>query len=236
MISTTLRDQILDAADIAQTIGHHVSLIKKGKDYTGLCPFHNEKTPSFSVSPSKRIFKCFGCGKAGNVIDFIIEHDHKTYPEAIRILAKEYNIEVPDTYNAQEDEEAGKLRDGLYAANKFAMEYYVAQLKESQPATAYTLSRFTQEMINKWQIGYAPDAWHALQQAATKAGYTTETMLAAGLLSESKGKTFDTFRNRLMFPIIDHMHRVVAFSGRILPEPATSNQQQATSNYEQRPA
>lgn len=212
---------ILDATRIEEVIGDYVSLKRKGSNYTGLCPFHNERTPSFSVSASKGIYKCFGCGKGGDAVNFLMEHEHFTYPEALRYLAKKFNIAIEETEVDSKIVEQQKEADGLYIANKFAQEYYQKQLTETEEGRAIGLSyfverKFSTEIIQRFGLGYAPDQGDALYLEAISNGYSKEILLKAGLIGENERRIYDFFRGRVIFPIYNLSGKVIAFAGRVM--------------------
>ncbi|MEZ4884965.1 MAG: DNA primase [Chitinophagales bacterium] len=212
--------KILDAAQIEEVVGDFVSLKKRGANYVANCPFHNEKTPSFSVSPAKGIYKCFGCGNAGNSAKFVMEHENISYPEALRFLAKRYNIEVEeiDTQEAREEKEE---RDSLFIVNEFASQYYQNNLFESDEGKSIGLSYFKQrgfrtETIKKFQLGYSLEQYDALFKEATAKGYKVEYLQKLGLARNKNGRDYDFFRARVQFPIFNLSGKVIAFAGRTL--------------------
>jgi DNA primase len=220
MIKQETIESIL-SIDITDVIGKHVQLKKAGVNYQGCCPFHNEKTPSFVVSPAKGMFKCFGCGKAGNAIGFVMEHKGISYPEAIRMIAADRGIQVQEEEQTPEQQKRSSHRERLFAANKLAAEWFQKNLHlpENKAALDYVKGRWSDDSISTFQIGYAPDDWHRLMNTIKeKAQVIPDEFIEAGLISESKGKTFDFFRGRIMFPIHDHLGRVVAFTGRKLDD------------------
>ena len=210
--------QVQQATDIVDLIGQSVTIRRKGKDYTGLCPFHQEKTPSFSVSPTKQIFKCFGCGVGGGVFQYIMLQQKVPFPEAVGILAERAAIPVPTPDGPPT--EAGMGRSELLRLTRFATDFYREQLQTpaGKSALDYAYNRqLTDTSIERFELGYAPDAWDGLYAAARKAGYRDKQLLAVGLVAERQsGGCYDRFRNRLMFPIIDAAERVIAFGGRAL--------------------
>jgi len=213
--------QVQQATDIVELVGQYVTIRRRGKDFTGLCPFHREKTPSFSVSPTKQIFKCFGCGAGGGVFQFVMMTQKVTFPEAVRQLAERAGIPVPVADGPPV--EAGMERSELLRLMRFAAEFYQTQLREPAGAAALQYARgrqLTDRSIERFELGYAPDAWDGLYGAARRAGFRDKQLVAAGLVSprEGGGGCYDRFRNRLMFPIIDVAGRVIAFGGRALDE------------------
>ena len=212
--------KILDAAQIEEVIGDFVSLRKRGANYVANCPFHNEKTPSFSVSPAKGIYKCFGCGNAGNSAKFVMEHENISYPEALRFLAKRYNIEVEEI-NTQEAREEKEERDSLFIVNKFASQYYQNNLFETNEGKSVGLSYFKErgfreETIKKFQLGYSMEQYDAFFKTATAKGYKVEYLQKLGLTRNKNGRDYDFFRARVQFPIFNLSGKVIAFAGRTL--------------------
>lgn len=221
MISPLIIQNILETARIEEVVGDFVHLKKRGVNLQGLCPFHNEKTPSFNVSPAKGIFKCFGCGKAGNSLKFVMEHEHFSYPEAIRYLAKKYSIEIAETELSAEDKQILDERESMMALNQFAAGYFTAQLFDSPEGKGIGLSYFrdrgfTTDTIRKFNLGYSPEKWDALLHAALEAGYKMEFLEKTGLVTTREDKHYDRFRARVMFPIHSLSGRVIGFGGRVL--------------------
>ena len=210
-------DELLARSDIVDVVSGYVQLTKRsGSNLFGLCPFHSEKTPSFSVAPDKQIFHCFGCGKGGTAIQFIMYIEGLSYPEAVEFLARRAGMEIPDE---SPDEYRGR-RSRILQLNRDAARFFFDNLKrpECENARQYIARRrLTKDMVVRFGLGAAPDAWSTLYDAMRSKGYTAEEMLDAGLIKRGKnGGYYDTFRNRLMFPVIDVRGSVVAFSGRIL--------------------
>lgn len=230
MIHKESIDRIIDAAQIEEVVGDFVNLKRRGSSLLGLCPFHNEKTPSFNVSSSKGIYKCFGCGKAGNSVNFIMEHEKLTYPEALRYLAKKYNIEiVEDEVSSDEDKEVAQKRESLMLIADWAKKVFVENLWEHDMGKAIGLSYFKErgfrdDIIKKFELGYSLDEWSALTDRAEKEGFQKAFLLETGLsiFNENKNSVYDRFRNRVMFPIHSVSGRVIAFGGRILKTEANS--------------
>jgi DNA primase len=221
MIDRETVERIVEAAEITDVVQDFVNLKKRGANYLGLCPFHNEKTPSFTVSPSKGIFKCFGCGKGGNSINFIMEHEHLSYPEALRFLAKKYNIEIKEKELSAEEVEERNLRDSLLIVTKFANKYFINQLHHHEEGRAVGLSYLKErgireDMITKFELGYSLEKWEDFTQEALKNGYKIEYLEKSGLTIKKTDRQFDRFRNRLMFPIHSLSGNVLGFGGRIL--------------------
>lgn len=217
-------EQVLEQTDIVELVGKQVQLSKKGKNYTGLCPFHSEKTPSFTVSPEKGIFYCFGCGKGGNAIKFVMETDGLTFKEAVAELAEPLNIPVSwTTYDSSHASPEQSLRARLFRAHELTAKLYhfiLKNTKHGKRALDYLQQRgITGKMIDVFQIGYAPPAWDTLCRFLEQRSFTLSDMALGGLVSErSDGGFVDRFRDRIMFPIFDHQGKVIAFSGRVLGE------------------
>lgn len=214
---------ILDAARIDEVVGDFVMLKKRGANYLGLCPFHQEKTPSFIVSPAKGIFKCFGCGKGGDSVSFLMEHEHFDYVGALRYLAHKYNIEIQEQELTPEQMQKESDRESLYHVTRFAAEYFTKNLWETEEGRAVGLSyfrerKFTDEMIRHFQLGYCTESWDGFTQTALKSGYDRKYLIESGLTIEKEGtgKLFDRFRGRVVFPIHSLSGRVLGFGGRIL--------------------
>lgn len=222
MIDQQIVDRIIAVADIVEVIQDFVTLRKRGVNYMGLCPFHNEKTPSFTVSPSKGIFKCFGCGKGGNVVNFIMEHEHLSYPEALKYLAKKYNIEIVEKEATPEELEQKNLRESLMIVNAYAQRYFSDMLTKHSDgkhiAMAYFRERgFQDHIIEKFQLGYSLSQRDAFTRTALHNGYKLEYLVKSGLTIEREnGTTFDRFAGRVMFPIHSISGRVIGFGGRTL--------------------
>lgn len=230
-------DELVARSDIYDVVSSYVHLTKKGGNYFGLCPFHNEKTPSFSVSRDKQIYHCFGCKKGGGVISFIMEQEHLSYPDAVRFLAKRANMEVPED---EDDRGNGKRRQRILELNRDAARFYYQNLQTPQGAAvaAYLNKRqISKKTAVNFGLGAALDQWDNLLNAMLKAGYTKAELLAAGLVVQnSKGRLYDKFRNRLIFPIIDVRGDVVAFGGRVLDggEPKYLNTQETIAYSKRR--
>ena len=214
---------ILDAARIEEVVGDFVVLKKRGANYWGNCPFHQEKTPSFSVSPSKGIFKCFGCGKAGDSVTFLMEHEHMAYVEALRYLARKYNIEIQEEELSPEARQRESERESLYQVTQFAADYFTKTLWDTEEGRNVGLSyfrerKFTDAIIKQFQLGYCTDSWAAFTEAALKNGYDKKYLIQSGLTieKEENGRMFDRFKGRVIFPIHSLSGRVLGFGGRIL--------------------
>ncbi len=224
MIPQSKIDEILHAANIEEVVGDYVRLKRRGANLTGLCPFHNEKTPSFSVSPAKGIYKCFGCGKAGNSVNFIMEHDSLGYIEALKSLADRYRIEWPQQENINIDQERAirSEKESLQILNNWAADYFEQQLWENEEGKTIGLSYFEergfrQDTIKKFKLGYSLDAWNHLQENALNSQFNEEVLLKAGLVKKNEqGKVYDAYRGRVMFTIHSHTGKVIAFAGRQL--------------------
>ena len=224
MIDRSTVDRIYAAANIVDIIGDYVTLKKKGVNYQACCPFHNEKTPSFVVSPSKGVYKCFGCGKGGNAVTFVMEHESISYPEALKIVAKRYGIEVEEREQTEEDVRRNNNRESMFALNGWAAEYFSKYLLNNPEGKSVGLSYFSQKRgftdatIHKFGLGFCSAKGDALTQAALAAGYKEEFLLSTGLTlkRESDGRLYDRFRDRVMFPVHNISGRVVAFGGRTL--------------------
>ena len=218
MISEKSIQEVFEAAKVEDVIRDFVSLRRRGVNMIGLCPFHNEKTPSFTVSPAKNIYKCFGCGRAGNAVNFVMEHEQFTYPEAIRYLAKKYGIELDETVPSQEAMEQKQLYASLFIVNEFARDFYQQQLFETDLGKSIGLSYFksrgyTEETIRKFELGFAPPTKDRLTQTAVGKGYDKDLLQRVKLTNSYGG---DFFRDRVMFTIHNLSGKVVAFAGRIL--------------------
>ena len=230
MIDQATIDRILDAAQIVDVVSEFVTLRRRGVNYIGLCPFHNEKTPSFSVSPSKGLCKCFSCGKGGNVVHFIMEHEQLSYYEALKWLASKYNIEVKERELTEEEKQASNLRESLFVVNQFASEYFqnvLYNVEEGQRiGMTYLRSRgFRDDIIKKFQLGYSTDNRDALARTAIEKGYKPEFLEKTGLCyRKDDGTLRDRFWGRVIFPVHTLSGKVVAFGGRVL-NAATKNVQ-----------
>ncbi|WP_420321737.1 DNA primase [Flagellimonas sp.] len=226
MISKTTIDQVYETARLEEVIGDFVQLKKSGSNFKGLSPFTDERTPSFMVSPVKQIWKDFSSGKGGNVVAFLMEHEHFTYPEAIKYLAKKYNIEIEETEQTNEQKEQANERESMYLVSEYAQKYFTETLWDSEPGKAIGLTYFkergfTYETIKKFGLGYALDEWEAFTKAAMENGYQLEFLEKTGLtiVKEQAGgesRKFDRFKGRVLFPIHSMSGRVLGFGGRIL--------------------
>ena len=221
MISPATIQQIMARADITDVVGSFVKLKKRGTNLLGLCPFHNEKTPSFTVSPSKEIYKCFGCGKSGNLVSFVMEHEKYSYPEALKWLAQRYQIEIEETQLNEDQKQALQTADSLFALNQYAQQFFSQQLLETEEGKAIGLSYFEERgfsnnTIQKFQLGYSPEAKDIFTQAALQHQFNPELLLKAGLVSNRYDQLQDNYRGRVIFPIHNHSGKVVGFGARIL--------------------
>ena len=220
MIPQATIQQILDTARIEDVVGEVVALKKRGVNLLGLCPFHSERTPSFTVSPAKGIYKCFGCGKAGDVVRFVMDHDQLSYPEALKHLAAKLGIAVEEKEQTPEEKRAGDERESLLAVLAFAQKYFSAELEKGDGKligrSYFTERGFSEPTIERFQLGYAPEQRTAFFKAATQAGYLPENLVLAGLVSEKDGNYYDRFAGRVLFPIHNLSGRVVGFGGRTL--------------------
>ncbi|MFS4456511.1 DNA primase [Maribacter sp. 2304DJ31-5] len=228
MISRSTIDQVYETARLEEVIGDFVQLKKSGSNFKGLSPFSDERTPSFMVSPVKQIWKDFSSGKGGNVVAFLMEHEHFTYPEAIKYLAKKYNIEVEETEQSQEQKEQANERESMYLVSEYAGNYFKNILWESELGKAIGLSyfkerSFTEETIKKFGLGYCLDQWDGFTKAALESGYQLEYLEKTGLTivkedtaNPTGSRKFDRFKGRVMFPIHSLSGRILGFGGRIL--------------------
>ena len=220
-------ERIRQAADILEVVGDFVSLKRRGSNYIACCPFHNEKTPSFNVNPARQIYKCFGCGKAGDPVRFVMDVENLGYGEALRYLAKKYNIEIAEQEVTPEEQNRQTERESLYIALTYAKNFFQENLLQTDEGRGIGLSYFRERgfsdpTLAAFELGYSPDQWDALLTDATKKGYNPTVLSKAGLtiVREESGKTFDRFRGRVMFPIHNVSGRVIAFGARILkPDP-----------------
>lgn len=223
MIERATVDRILDTARIEEVVSDFVSLKRRGANYIACCPFHHEKTPSFSVSPTKGIYKCFGCGKAGSVVSFVMEHEQMSYVEALKYLGQKYGIEVKEKEETQEDIQQRLHHESLLIVNDFAQKFYTEQLLKTEEGIAIGLSYFkergfTDETINKFLLGYAPNKRREFTHNAQRKGYKKEHLVEVGLTieREESGELLDRFYERVMFPIRSISGKVIAFGGRKL--------------------
>ncbi len=223
MIDHATIERILDAAEITDVISDFVTLRKRGVNQLGLCPFHNEKTPSFTVSPAKGIFKCFGCGKGGNAVNFIMEHENLSYPEALKWLAKKYHIDIVEEEQTDEQIQQKNDRESMMIVSSFAQKFFTRYLWEENEGRTIGLSYFRErsfrdDILKKFEVGFAPDGKSPFTEAAQKEGYRIEFLEKTGLTIKRDNWMRDRFAGRVMFPIHNLAGRVIAFGGRILKE------------------
>ena len=224
MIDRETVDRIYAAANIVDIVGDFVTLKRKGVNYQACCPFHNEKTPSFVVSPSKGVYKCFGCGKGGNAVTFLMEHENVTYPEALKMVAKRYGIEVKEKELTPEEERRNNDRESMFALNGWAADYFADYLHHESEGMSVGMAYFrqtrgmTDATIQKFGLGFCPAKGDKMSKDALAAGYKEEFLLSTGLSlkRESDGSLFDRFHDRVMFPVHNISGRIVAFGGRTL--------------------
>lgn len=221
MISPTTIQQILGRLDIIDVVGGFVKLKKRGSNYLGLCPFHNEKTPSFTVSPAKELYKCFGCGKSGNTISFIMEHEKYSYVEALKWLANRYGIEIEETFQSDEQKQQLLAADSLFILNGFAQQFFSRMLFETEEGQDVGLSYlkergFREDIIKKFQLGYSPEQRDAFTKEAIAKQYNAELLIKAGLSANRNDQLVDNYRGRIIFPIHNHSVKVLGFGARIL--------------------
>ena len=218
MIDRATIDRILDAAQIADVVQEFVPLKKRGVNLLGLCPFHNEKTPSFTVSPSKGIFKCFGCGKGGNSVNFIMEHEHLSYPEALKYLARKYHIEVEEREPSKEDLEKQNERESMLVLTAYAGRLFKENLLHSDEGITVGLTYFKergfrQDTIKKFDIGYSLEKRDSLTSKALEDGYREEFLIKTGLSIKNEDRFFDRFSGRVIFPIHSLSGQILGFGG-----------------------
>jgi len=221
LISQNTIQQILSRIDIIDVIGGFVKLKKRGTNYLGLCPFHNERTPSFTVSQSKEIYKCFGCGKSGNTISFLMEHEKYSYVDSLRWLANRYGIEIEETFASDEQRQQMQVADSLYIINNFAQQFFSKTLFETEDGRDVGLSYlkergFREEIIKKFQLGYNPEARDSFTKAAIAAQYNSELLIKTGLVVNRNDQLMDNYRGRIVFPVHNHSGKVLGFGARIL--------------------
>ncbi len=225
MIPQETIEAITDAARIEEVVGDFVSLKRRGQNMIGLCPFHNEKTPSFTVSPAKGIYKCFGCGKAGNAIGFIMDHEHLSYPESLRYLAGKYGIEIKEDSPSDEEKVLRDKRESLLHIHTFALRFFEENLWEKEEGKAIGLSYlkerdYREDTLRKFQVGYSPDLWDALTDRALNEGFASDLLSESGLSIQKNQRLYDRFRHRIVFPIHNLTGAAVAFAGRTLTQEA----------------
>jgi len=221
MIDHSTIERILDTAQITDVVQEFVSLKKRGVNMIGLCPFHNEKTPSFTVSPAKGIFKCFGCGKGGNAVNFIMEHEHLSYPEALRWLAKKYHIEIEEKEVTAEEIQKQNERESMLVVTQYASRLFTENLFHGHEGMALGLSYFRERgfgdaILRKFEVGYCNEKRDDFTQKAIAAGYKSDYLVLSGLTIDREGYLFDRFAGRIMFPIHSLSGQVLGFGGRII--------------------
>lgn len=226
MITQDSISRVIDASVVEEVVGDYVDLKRRGVNLLGLCPFHDEKTPSFTVSPAKGIYKCFGCGKAGNSVSFVMDHDQLGFADSIRYLGKKFNIQVEETENTEEEKEKITEKENWQVVLNYATDYYAKNLLDSDEGKRIGLSYFierglSEDTIKKWQLGYSKNSWDAFHQDALNSGYNEQYLSDVGLIKKNdQDKWYDVFRSRVMFPIRTAQGKVVAFGGRILDNTA----------------
>lgn len=222
MIDRETIERIMDTAKVEEVVGDFVSLRKRGVNMIGLCPFHNEKTPSFTVSPSKNLWKCFGCGKGGNAVHFIMEHEQLSYPDAIKWLAKKYHIEIKERERTEEEIQQENIRESMFVINQYALQYFTETLHSSEEGKAIGLNYFRHrglrdETIKKFCLGYSLEQRDSFAKTAIAAGYNPEIIAKTGVCySTEDGRLQDRFWGRVIFPVHTISGKVVAFGGRVL--------------------
>ncbi|MFB6305383.1 MAG: DNA primase [Flavobacteriales bacterium] len=224
MINKKTIDEILETAQIDEVIGEFVELKKSGANFKALSPFSEERTPSFMVAPSKQIFKCFSSGKGGNVVSFLMEHEQMTYPEALRFLAKKYNIEIEEDESEEEYDQNKSERESLYVLNSFAQQFFIEQMNKTDEGKSVALKYFkdrgySKELMEKFKLGYCPDSWEYFTKSALEKGYQFEYLEKSGLTKvkeNNRNRYYDFFRGRVIFPIHNLTGRTVGFGARTL--------------------
>ncbi len=221
MIAQQTIQQILSRIDIIEIIGGFVKLKKRGVNYLGLCPFHNERTPSFTVSPVKEIYKCFGCGRSGNTISFLMEHEKYSYAEALRWLAARYNVEVEEKELSPELRQQQQVAESLYIINGFAQKFFSDTLSGSEEGRDIGLSYlkergFNADIIRKFQLGYNPDQRDVFARAALAAQYNPELLVKTGLVAQRDERLVDNYRGRIIFPVHNHTGKIIGFGARVI--------------------
>ncbi len=221
MISQNTIQQVLSRIDIIEIVGGFVKLKKRGANYLGLCPFHNEKTPSFTVSPSKEIYKCFGCGRSGNTISFLMEHEKYSYVESLRWLANKYNVEIEESQVSPEFKAQQQVADSLYIINGFAQKFFTDILFNSEVGNNVGLSYleergFKEEIIRKFQLGYNPEQKDSFSRAAIDARYNLELLQKSGLIVVREDKPYDNYRGRITFPVHNQSGKIIGFGARVI--------------------
>ncbi len=221
MIDQSTVQRIFDTAQIDEVVSDFVTLRKRGVNFLGLCPFHNEKTPSFTVSPAKGIFKCFGCGKGGNSVNFVMEHEHLDYVGALKYLGSKYHIDIVEEELSPEQEQRKNNRESMMIVNSYAQKYFSEKLLQSNEGIAVGMSYmrergFREDIIKKFQVGFCLDSWNAFSESAQQAGYKKEFLVMTGLGIDKERGLIDRFKGRVIFPIHSIAGRTLGFGGRIL--------------------
>ncbi|QEC69035.1 DNA primase [Panacibacter ginsenosidivorans] len=221
MISPQTIQQITSRIDIIDVIGEFIKLKKRGANYLGLCPFHGEKTPSFTVSPAKEIYKCFGCGRSGNTITFLMEHEKFSYVEALRWLAARYNVEIEETQVSDEVKQQQQAAESLYILNSFAQKFFATQLFDTEEGQNIALSYleergFTNETLQKFQVGYNPQARDAFAKAAMQNQFSAEVLQRSGLVVNRNDELIDNYRGRIIFPVHNNSGKIIGFGARVI--------------------
>jgi DNA primase len=221
MISPQTIEQITNRIDIIDVVGEFVKLKKRGANYLGLCPFHNERTPSFTVSPSKEIYKCFGCGKSGNTITFLMEHEKYSYAEALKWLAQRYNIEIQETEVSDETRIIQQAAESLHAVNNFAQKFFAEQLLSTEEGQSHALTYLEERgydlhTIEKFQLGYNPTQKNAFASVAMRQQFSQEILLKSGLIIGRNDELIDNYRGRIIFPIHNTTGKIIGFGARVI--------------------
>lgn len=221
MISPQTIQQITSRIDIIDVIGEYIKLKKRGANYLGLCPFHGEKTPSFTVSPAKEIYKCFGCGRSGNTITFLMEHEKFSYVEALRWLAARYNVEIEETQVSDEVKQQQQAAESLYILNSFAQKFFATQLFDTEEGQNIALSYleergFNHETLQKFQVGYNPQARDAFAKAALQNQFNPEVLQKSGLVLNRNDELVDNYRGRIIFPVHNNSGKIIGFGARVI--------------------
>ena len=226
MIPRETINQIIETARIEDVVSEFVTLRKRGSNLIGVCPFHKEKTPSFNVNPARNIFKCFGCGKAGDSVRFIMEHEHYSFQEALRYLAKKYGIKIEEREQTPEELAAQNERERMFNINSFAQNYFSNTMMTTDEGQSVGLAYFHERgfrdaIINKFQLGYCPNSGHAFTDFATQNGYDKDLLIKVGLSGSYEDRTYDRYQGRVIFPIHNLTGKVIGFGGRILTSEKT---------------
>ena len=226
MIPRETINQIIETARIEDVVSEFVTLKKRGSNLIGVCPFHKEKTPSFNVNPARNIFKCFGCGKAGDSVRFIMEHEHYSYPEALRYLAKKYGIKIEEREQTPEELAAQNERERMFNINSFAQNYFSDTMMNTDEGQSVGLAYFRERgfrdaIINRFQLGYCPNSGSAFTDFATKNGYDKDLLIKVGLTGSYENRLYDRYQGRVIFPIHNLTGKVIGFGGRILTSEKT---------------